>query len=73
VLKLSEAVWIQKVLVSFCQGTEQCTYICIRITQLRRGKKDNDISGRYALIGCRLVTKISQVEINPQRVFFKEF
>jgi len=45
----------------------------IRITQLHRGKKGNDISGRYALIGCRLVTKISQVEINPQRVFFREF
>ena len=45
----------------------------IGITQLCRGKKGNDISGRYTLIGCRLVTKISQVEINPQRVFFREF
>jgi len=47
--------------------------IPIRNTRLCRGKKGNDISGRYALIGCRLVTKISQVEINPQRVFFREF
>ena len=45
----------------------------IRITQLHRGKKGNDISGRYALIDCRLVTQISLVEINPQRVFFREF
>ena len=45
----------------------------IGITRLCRGKKGNDISGRYALIGCRLVTKISLVEINPQRVFFREF
>jgi len=30
-------------------------------TRLRRGKKGNDISGRYALIGSWLVTKISQV------------
>jgi len=47
--------------------------VFIGITQLHRGKKGNDISGRYALIGYRLVTKISQVEINPQRVFFREF
>ena len=30
-------------------------------TRLRRDKKGNDISGRYALIGSWLVTKISQV------------
>jgi len=30
-------------------------------TQLRRGKKGNVISGRYALIGSWLITKISQV------------
>ena len=47
--------------------------LIIGITRLCRGKKGNDISGRYALIDCRLVTKISQVEINPQSVFFREF
>ena len=42
--------------------------LSIRITRLCRGKKSNDTGGRYALIGYRLVTKISQVEINLQRV-----
>jgi len=48
-------------------GTKSCDVIrCLRrgyrdYTRLRRGKKGNVISGRYALIGSWLVTKISQV------------